>query len=101
MRCRLAVLAVGGGSLSAVMKPDWIYRMGGVLGLVITITVMVAVKNLSASVAIPVILIAQLAVAALIDAFGWLGQERVAFGWNKYVGLAVMTGGVLLFKMKF
>ena len=97
----VAVLAVGGGNLSAVVKPDWIYRMGGALGLVITITVMVAVKNLSASVAIPVILIAQLAVAALIDAFGWLGQERVAFGWNKYVGLAVMTGGVLLFKMKF
>ena len=96
----VAVLAAGGGNLSAIMKTDWIYRLGGALGLVITVTVMVAVGKLSASVAIPVILIAQLAVAAMIDAFGWLGQERVAFGWNKYVGLAVMIGGVLLFKMK-
>ncbi|MBQ6558712.1 MAG: DMT family transporter, partial [Clostridia bacterium] len=39
-------------------------------------------------------------VAAIIDAFGLMGSEQVAFGWNKFAGLAVMIGGVLLFKFK-
>jgi len=47
-----------------------------------------------------VILILQLLVAALIDAFGLMGSERVAFGWSKYAGLVLMAGGVLLFKLK-
>ena len=46
------------------------------------------------------ILIAQLATAAAIDAFGIMGTEKLAFGWSKWAGLALMTGGVLLFKMK-
>ena len=69
-------------------------------GLVITITVMVGIKNLSPTIAISVILIAQLFVAALIDAFGLMGAEKVAFGWSKYVGLGLMIAGVLLFKWK-
>lgn len=46
------------------------------------------------------ILIAQLATAAAIDAFGIMGTEKLAFGWSEWAGLALMTGGVLLFKMK-
>ena len=46
------------------------------------------------------ILIAQLFTAALIDAFGIMGTEKMPFLWNKYIGLALMTGGVLLFKLK-
>ena len=46
------------------------------------------------------ILIAQLVTAAAIDAFGIMGTEKLAFGWSKWAGLALMTGGVLLFKMK-
>lgn len=38
--------------------------------------------------------------AAAIDAFGIMGTEKLAFGWSKWAGLALMTGGVLLFKMK-
>ena len=38
------------------------------------------------------------AVAALIDALGLMGAERVALDWQKGLGLALMVGGVLLFK---
>ena len=67
-------------------------------GIVITLTVMLGIKSLGTTVAISIILISQLMVAALIDAFGIMGSEKIAFGWNKYVGLAVMCGGMLLFK---
>lgn len=77
-----------------------LYLLGGVFGLIITITVMLSVKNLSPVVAISTILVSQLLCAALIDAFGWMDTEKVAFTWNKYVGLAAMIGGVILLKLK-
>ena len=42
----------------------------------------------------------QVSAAAASDALGIMGTERLAFGWSKWAGLALMTGGVLLFKMK-
>ena len=77
-----------------------LYWLGGALGLVITLTVMLGIKSLGTTVAISIILMSQLLVAALIDAFGLMGSEKIAFGWNKFVGLAVMCGGMLLFKLR-
>ena len=74
--------------------------LGGALGLVITVTVMLAIKGLNVTVAVSVILIAQLLVAAVIDALGWMGQEKVPMGLWQYVGLALMLGGVALFKFR-
>ena len=86
------------GSFAALGQVNKLYWLGGVLGLVITLTVMLGIKSLGTTLAISIILISQLLIAALIDAFGLLGSEKLAFGWNKYVGLALMTGGMLLFK---
>lgn len=90
----------GSGSLKALADVPRGYWLGGVLGLVITVTVMLSIRGLNATVAISAILIAQLLVAALIDAFGWMGQERVAMGLRQYLGLALMLGGVVLFKLR-
>ena len=104
VQCTAAVLSVLAlfvhrtGSFSQLGSVPWYYMLGGVLGLVITVTVMLGIGALSPSVAISVILISQLAVAALIDALGLMGAERVALDWQKGLGLALMVGGVLLFK---
>lgn len=87
------------GSFTALGSVNKLYWLGGVLGIVITLTVMLGIKSLGTTVAISVILISQLLVAALIDAFGLMGSEKLAFGWNKYVGIAVMCGGMLLFRL--
>ena len=94
----LAVWILGKGDFKAIGAVNKWYLLGGVLGLVITITVMLGIGKLSPTVAISTILITQLLVAAIIDAFGLMGSEQVVFGWNKFLGLAVMIGGVLLFK---
>ncbi len=94
----IAVWLMGKGSFRGVWDVNKFYLLGGVLGLVITVTVMLGIGKLSPTVAISVILISQLAVAALIDAFGLMGSEKVAFGWNKFLGMALMIGGVLVFK---
>ncbi len=90
----------GRGHLAELTKMPWYYWMGGVLGLTITLTVMIGIKNLTPTVAISTILIAQLLAAALIDAFGILDTEKVPFTWNKFVGMVLLIGGVLLFKWK-
>ncbi len=90
----------GSGDLRAFLSAPKGYLLGGALGLVITVTVMLSIKGLNATVAISAILIAQLLVAAVIDAFGWMGQEKVAMGLKQYVGLALMLGGVVLFKLR-
>lgn len=104
VQCTAAVLSVLAlfvhrtGSFSQLGSVPWYYMLGGVLGLVITVTVMLGIGALSPTVAVSVILISQLAVAALIDALGLMGAERVALDWQKGLGLALMVGGVLLFK---
>lgn len=90
----------GKGNIGAIGQTNKLYWLGGVLGMVITVTVMLGMGKTSPAVAVSVILVAQLLVAALIDAFGIMGTEKVPFLWNKYIGLALMIGGVLLFKWK-
>lgn len=96
----VAVFLLGKGNFKELWGADKVYWLGGLLGLVITITVMLGIKNLSPTVAISIILISQLLTAALIDAFGILGTEKVAFDWTKYVGIAMMISGVVVFKLK-
>lgn len=97
-----AMLAVflGKGNLTQFGQAPWYAWLGGVLAPVITVTVMLSIADLSPTVAISAILLSQLAVAALIDAFGIMGSERIAFSWQKLLGLALMSGGVLLLKLK-
>ena len=75
----VALWILGKGDFSAMTQVNKVYWLGGVLGLIITITVMLGIGNLSPTYAISIILISQLLVAAIIDAFGLLGAEKVAF----------------------
>jgi transporter family-2 protein len=96
----IAVLLLGRGNFKALADVNKLYWLGGALGLAITLTVMVSIKALSPTIAISAILISQLLVAALIDAFGLLEAEKVAFGVNKYLGLVLMIVGVIVFKRR-
>lgn len=104
VQCTAAVLSLlvllfyRTGDFSALAETPKLYWFGGVLGLVITVTVMLGIGRLSPTLSISAILISQLLVAALIDAFGLMDSERAAFGWTKYAGLGLMLGGVVLFK---
>lgn len=77
--------------------PRWSLA-GGALGLAITVTVMLSIKGLNPTLAISTILIAQLLVAASIDFFGWMGQEKLTFAWQQWTGAGLMLAGVALMK---
>ena len=88
------------GNMARALSVNKLYLTGGVLAMVITLTVMLGIKNLTPTIAISIILISQLAAAALIDAFGLFGTEKAVFGMRKIIGLCVMLGGILLFSYK-
>ena len=67
--------------------------------MAITVTVMLAMGASSPAVAVSVILVSQLAVAGAIDYFGWFGTEKVPFGINKFIGLAVIIAGIIVYKV--
>lgn len=96
----IALFFAGKGDFSQLGSVNKIYLIGGLLGTVITVTVMLAIGNLSPAVAISIILVSQLLVAAIIEAFGWLGSEQISFGWTKWIGLVLMIVGVVTFKYK-
>ena len=97
----IVMLFMGNGSLKGIFDiGNKLYLLGGAIGIIITITVMLGIKNLSPTVAISIILISQLIVAALIDRFGLFDSEKITFHWSHYLGIAMMLGGVILFKLK-
>lgn len=90
----------GKGDIRQMTQAPWYTWLGGLLAPVITVTVMLSISGLSPTVGISAILLSQLTVAALIDALGWLGTEKMPFTWQKGVGAALMAAGVLLMKWK-
>lgn len=96
----IIALIFGKGDIRQMTQAPWYAWLGGVLAPIITVTVMLAVGALSPTVAISTILLSQLAVATLIDAFGIMESEQIALTWQKWLGLGFMTAGVLLIKIK-
>lgn len=94
----IAVWVLGKGNIREITEVNKLYLFGGLLGLIITITVMKSVGALNPTVAISTILVAQLITAALIDAFGIMESEKIPFTWTNYLGIALMIGGVIIFK---
>lgn len=88
----------GKGSYSAIKEVNKLYLLGGVLGVIITFTVMKSIGSLGPTYAIGLILISQLVAAALIDAFGLFDSERLTFHLKDILGIIIMIIGIIIFK---
>ena len=74
--------------------------LGGVIGAFITLTVILSMDELGPAASTLLIVVAQIGVAYLIELFGWFGVERAAFEWNKFMGILISVGGIVLFNWK-
>ena len=96
----IVMLIFGNGSFKDIMSVKKVYLLGGAIGVLITVTVMLAIKGLSPTVAISIILISQLVTAAAIDFFGLFGAEKIEFHFTHLAGVLLMTAGIIIFKLK-
>ena len=77
----------------------WYMLLGGVLGALITVTVIRSVDSLGPARSAMLIVIAQLAGAYLIELFGLFGMEKQPLEWRRVMGLAVSIAGIEIFKL--
>ena len=97
--CVAAWLFTGRESVGALMKVEnKCILLGGVIGAFITVTVIQSMSSLGPAKAAMLIVIAQLAVAYLIELFGMFGVEKVDFQWRKLLGMAIAIAGIVIFK---
>lgn len=92
---------VGNGDMKNLISINKIYLLGGVLGVIITFTVIKTVAGLGPTYGIATILVSQLIVAAIIDGFGLFETPKIAFSLNQFIGVVIMIAGIIIFKLKF
>lgn len=79
------------------MQP-W-YWFSGLIGVGVVICLVQATKLLGPTYAISIVLTSQLGFALLWDSMGWLGLTKVPFTLHQFVGVTVIVGGILVFKL--
>ncbi|MBS3873287.1 MAG: DMT family transporter [Firmicutes bacterium] len=78
----------------------WVYYLGGVLGVAIVYLVAISIPPLGVAVATTMIIVGQVGTALLIDHLGALGLNRLAFTWQKGMGLILLAAGAGLLLKK-
>lgn len=89
----LFVFRFGKGDFGQVTKVPWYIYLGGLLGVVITLTVVMSIPKLGVAVATTAIIVGQVGTACLIDQLGLFGLEQVDFTWTKAVGIILLAAG--------
>jgi transporter family-2 protein len=99
----LASLTIGlifeGKQLFALPHMQPWYWFSGLIGVGVVTCLVKGIKLLGPTYAISIVLTSQLGFALLWDSLGWLGLVQVPFTFNKLVGVLVIVGGVLVFKL--
>lgn len=96
----IMLLAVGSGSFSMLGEVNKLYMIGGVLGVLILFSVMNAIAALGTTYTVAILLVTQLIAATVIDSFGLFGSPIIRFDITKFLGIAIMIIGIVLFKLK-
>lgn len=97
--CLAAWLVTGRDSIASIGKVEPKYvLLGGVIGAVITWTVIKSMDQLGPAKATLFIIVAQIAVSYLVELFGLFGMDKEPFEWKKLIGLAAAIIGIVIFQ---
>ena len=72
--------------------------VGGIMGALITYTVIRSMGSLGPAKAALLIVVSQIIIAYAIELFGLFGVEKAPFAWNKMIGAAIAIGGIVIFE---
>ena len=76
----------------------WYMLTGGVIGALITYTVIKSVGSLGPAKSALLIVISQIIVAYGIEVLGLFGVEKTGLEWKKLIGAAVAIAGIIIFR---
>ena len=97
--CVLMWLFTGRQEISGLWQVEPKYMLiGGVLGALITYTVIRSMASLGPARAVLLIVVGQIIVAYAIEVFGLFGVEQAEFQWRKVVGAVVAIAGIIIFR---
>lgn len=97
--CVILWLLTGRSEVSGLWQVEPKYMLaGGVLGALITYTVIRSVAALGPARSALLIVVCQIIVAYCIEVFGLFGVERVGFAWRKIIGALVAIAGIIIFR---
>ena len=72
--------------------------VGGIMGALITYTVIRSMGSLGPAKAALLIVVSQIIIAYAIELFGLFGVEKAPFAWNKIIGAVITIGGIVIFE---
>lgn len=78
------------GNILAARGLPLVYFTGGLMGVVAVSTMIVVIPQVGSGIGMITVLSGQMLMAALIDAFGLLGVERIPIGPNRIAGLILL-----------
>jgi transporter family-2 protein len=95
----IVVLYAAGSSLwgvrDALREPVWLWT-GGAISLFIILAITVAGPRIGIAATLGVVIAGNLVMSAVVDQFGLFGVEKIAIGWPRALGIALLAAGVAL-----
>jgi transporter family-2 protein len=80
------------GFADAAHQPWWLW-IGGVMGAFVVFTITFAGPRIGTTATVAVFLVGQFAAAGVVDRYGLFGLDRIAVGWPRVFGLALIAIG--------
>jgi transporter family-2 protein len=84
-----------GGIVSGLSEPPWLW-LNGVMSVIVVVGITYAGPRIGTFATIALVIAAQLFMAALIDAVGMFGFERIPINWARITGLVLLAVGSAL-----
>lgn len=97
--CAVLWFFTGRGEVGGLFQVDDKYMLlGGVMGALITYTVIKSMGSLGPAKATLLIVVTQIIVAYGIELFGLFGVDKCGFEWRKAIGALVAIAGIIIFR---
>jgi bacterial/archaeal transporter family-2 protein len=92
----VAIVGEGGAVLSGLWSGPWWAYLGGACGAFFVVATLLAAPRVGVTATFVAVIAGQVAAAALIDRFGWLGQPAIGFSPARIVALALLVVSLVL-----